>query len=169
MSLEPLLARFYEIMLEGKTIYEELVRLSRQKKLAIVDKAVDSLDSVVRLEQGAVMRLGQWERVRTECVGKLAAKLGGNPSGATFLFFAQSAPPENRPAFLLLHQELSALLKELSELNEANRELLEARLEYVRFALDTLSESLDPGGYDARGSERSVEGDTGRTIFNREV
>ena len=158
---------FYQIMQEGKPIYEELVRLSRKKKIAIADKNVEPLDAIVRQEQGVVMRLSQWERNRADCVEKLSKQLGQTPESATFLFFAKQAPTEKQHEFKALHDELAHLLAELSELNDSNRKMLDARLEYVRFALSTLSEE-QTNGYDARGGERDKK-EPGRAIFNREA
>lgn len=164
--MEPTLAKFFKIMSEGRAIYEELVRLSRDKKLAIADRSVDSLDALVRAEQGVVMRLSQWEKSRAECVARLAAQYSA-PEGAPFTWFAQKAPPEERSVFTKLHSELGALLKELSALNDDNKRMLESRLDYVRFAIDTLSDS-NLSVYDSRGGEQEGH-ESSRTIFNREV
>ncbi len=135
------------VLSEEKEVFEELIELAGQKKDAVYQKDLEQLDAVVRREQGAVMRLGHWEKQRLSCLDALKDR----PGSETLLFFAEMAPPAEKETLLTLHEQLSNLIQTLKKLNAENKALTESRLEYVRFVLDVLSEDQMTGVYGAGG------------------
>jgi flagellar biosynthesis/type III secretory pathway chaperone len=162
--------RLIDILSEEKTVYAELLDLAGEKREAIFQKEVKTLDAVVRREQAAAARLNHWEKQRLVCMDALDGRLSLGPgsSGApTLLFFADQAPAEERASLRTLHDELSEMLRKLSKSNAENKALIESRLEYVRFALDALNAEQTAGlagsGY---GPGKTDGGMIQRTIFD---
>lgn len=148
---------------EEKAVYEELVELAEEKRDAVYKKDLERLDSVVRREQGAVMRLGHWEKQRLSCLEALKDR----PGSPTLLFLAETAPPAERDALLKVHEELSGLIDTLRKTNAGNKALIESRLEYVRFVLDVLNEDQTTGVYGAGGV--NPIGGGGKKILDKKV
>ncbi len=148
---------------EEKAVYEELVELAEEKRDAVYKKDLERLDSVVRREQGAVMRLGHWEKQRLSCLEALK----DHPGSPTLLFLAETAPSAERDALLKVHEELSGLIDTLRKANAGNKALIESRLEYVRFVLDVLNEDQTTGVYEAGGI--NPIGGGGKKILDKKV
>jgi flagellar biosynthesis/type III secretory pathway chaperone len=139
---------------EEKAVCQELIALAEEKKDAVLQKNIEQLDSVVRREQGAVMRLGHWEKQRISCLETPK----DHPGSPTLLFFAETAPSPEREVLRALHKDLSALIETLRSANAENKAMIESRLEYVRFVLDMLNEDQTSGVYSAGGASSYSSG-----------
>lgn len=170
--MEQLVEQFLKVMREEKAIYQDLLSLSENKTDAIADKNVNNLDAIVRQEQSAILRLNQCEKRRLHYVGLLCQNTGEHPETVTMLRFAEYATPDGSLELHALHDELSDILKRLSDKNHTNRALLESRLEYVHFAMDMLNTEQSPGVYDMGGFDSRYDSGVpakGKTIIDRKV
>jgi len=166
--LRELVARFLGVMREERLVYAGLLALAEKKKDAILDKNTDTLDAIVRQEQALILRLGQMETRRTQCLEDLSDETGRDLPDITLLDWAEYGTPEQSSDVRALHAELGGILAELEEKNNQNRLLLESRMEYVQFALDVLHSGQDPGLYNTQGDGAFSDGE-GKTIMDRKV
>lgn len=169
--MSQLITRFYDVMREIYDSYSELAELAEKKTATIGDKNVDTLDAIVRQEQGAVVRLSHWEKQRLQCAEEMASMTGRTPADVTFLFFAEQAGDSELATNLReLHGKLLDVTNKLSLLNNVNKKLLEGKLEYTRFALQFLT--VGEGTYSGSGAYRAPGYDNNsvdRSILDRKV
>jgi flagellar biosynthesis/type III secretory pathway chaperone len=152
------------ILAEEQTVLEELIVLAGETRDAAYKKDRERLDAVVRREQGAVMRLEHWEKQRLACLSTLEDQ----PGSVTLLFFADLAPRDEGEELRKAYETLSGLIDRLRKLNNENRVLIESRLEYVQFVLDTLGGEQSSGVYGAGGVSQST-GSVPKKILDKKV
>lgn len=168
--MNDLVSRFTEVMSKEKDIYERLLKISEGKKGAILSKETKALDAIVREEQSLILRLEQLEKRRIKCSAELAREINTPLEGITLLLFAEQGTLEQSEVLIEIHKELSTMLETLSKHNEENKALLDSRLEYVHFAMDTLTPDQNPGVYSTTGNDGSFNDNTTRTgIIDRKV
>ncbi|MCL2747419.1 MAG: flagellar protein FlgN [Oscillospiraceae bacterium] len=129
--------RFCEALSAEREVHRELLRLSARKRDAITSNDVSSLDKIVKNEETLLSRLGHWEKVRKACVVDLAKEVG-RPAGEIVLKdFFEFCTERQKEQLSDLHTELGALLEKQITINEINKRLIESRLEYINFSLET--------------------------------
>ena len=67
-----------------------------------------------------------------------------------------------------IHVELVAVLDEQVKLNDVNRQLVESRLEYINFLIDTMGEETDGSNpYNSSGADARTREQRSRIIDQR--
>jgi len=140
-----------------RDVHRELLWLSEQKKDAITKNDVSSLDRIVKEEEVLLPTLLQCERRRKDCMQALAGQLDHGPQEMTLQNILPLCEPEQRERLTELQGDLKSLLERQVTINDLNKKLIESRLEYISYSLETLSdagqesfqtyggEGLDPG------------------------
>lgn len=141
-----------------KAVYEEVAALSAKKRDAISNGEIDSLNEIVRGEQACLIKIHDLERKREAISGKFSELCGKPAKDITMRDIIEVTPEGRRDALKALHSELSGVLNRQSELNEINRRLIEAKLEYLNFSLDVMTSSGSAGTYSQAGEESSSRG-----------
>lgn len=152
--MESLFRQLLDILTEEKEIYAALLGLSEKKKEAIVGSALESINKIVRDEQVLVARIQDRERARSKCVMALA-ELSGLKDASLQSFSHLASSPEELARLEELQRVLPVLIEQLRAVNEVNRQLIESRLKYVQFVMDTMT----PGG---GGATYGAQGEDGR-------
>ncbi len=154
MSIE--FEKLLTVLLAESDIYTQLLALSKDKKEAVLNNDLDQINRVVREEQALVARLSDKERLRLASVRELTAKLG-DPE-ATLMSFAALGTPQQQARLDDLQIALRGVLSELQAANEVNKRLIDTRLDYIRFVVDSMSEGGGAGVYGALGEGPSHSG-----------
>ena len=132
------------LLREQKSVLSNMLVLSREERLRIINGETDKLENVVRLEFRELSKLSAIEKKRTMLHKTIAAEFGLPENGVTVSAIARRAEPDEREAITRLQTELTALISQHTEINTENRELIKAHLEYSEAMLELLVESEDP-------------------------
>ncbi len=150
--MESLFKQLLDILTEEKEIYKALLELSGKKKEAIVSSALESINRIVRDEQALVARIQDRERARAKCVMALC-QLSGKKDASLQSFAYLASTQEDRDRLDELQGTLPELIAQLRALNEINRQLIESRLKYVQFVMDSMTPGSGSATYGAQGED----------------
>jgi flagellar biosynthesis/type III secretory pathway chaperone len=134
-----LLERFYETLSAEREVHKELLTLSTQKKEAIIQNDIPSLDRIVKGEEILLSRLNQWEKKRKDCVQTIASQVGRPAQEIVWQDFLPAGDSAQRERLMTLHRDLKSLLEEQIAVNDINKRLIESRLEYIDYSLETIA------------------------------
>lgn len=154
--MESLFKQLLDILTEEREIYAALLELSGGKKEAIVSSALESINKIVRDEQVLVARIQDRERARAKCVIALA-ELSGEKDASLQTFAYLASAPEEKERLDELQLTLPALIERLRAVNEINRRLIESRLKYVQFVMDSMTPGAGAATYGAQGEDGRPE------------
>ena len=138
------LKELYELLLEQKKLLENMLELSRAEQQIIISGAADQLEDIVRQELRELSKLGAIEKKRMALHKTISAELGLPERELTVSAIAGRADQDEREAITALQEELTALINRHQRLNDENRELIKAHLEYTEVMLDLMVGSEDP-------------------------
>ena len=153
--MESLFRQLLDILSEEKEAYMALIELSAEKKEAIVGSAFESLDRIIREEQALIAKIQDRERARSKCVMALAQLSGGNDANLQ-AFSGLASTQEEKVRLEALQSALPQIIEQLRSLNDINRKLIESRLKYVRFVIDSVSPDSGAAAYGAHGDDESI-------------
>jgi len=139
--VQQVLTQFADTLSAQREVHMELLSLSEQKKDAITKNDVPSLDRIVKGEEVLLSRLNQWEHKRRECVRELAGQVGRPVGEVVLRDFLPLCDTDQRERLETLHTELTSLLKRQIAVNDINKRLIESRLEYINYSLETASDA----------------------------
>ena len=154
--MQPLMDRFCDTLSAEREVHKELLTLSAQKKEAITKNDVPSLDRIVRGEEVLLSRLNHWEKRRKECVRGIAARVDRPASEIILQDFLPLCNDSQRERLTELHREMTTLLEKQIAVNELNKRLIESRLEYIDFSLDTMA-GTGEGAYQTYDGGRDLD------------
>ena len=137
--MRQLMDRFCDTLSAEREVHRELLTLSAKKKEAITKNDVTSLDRIVRGEEVLLSRLSHWEKKRKECVQTLSGKVGRPEEEVVIQDFFPLCEPDQKDRLSSLFRELTTLLEKQIAVNEINKRLIESRLEYINYSLETVA------------------------------
>jgi len=143
-----------DLLLEQKSVLENMLELSREEQRIIVAGESDKLEAIVRQELRELSKLGAIEKKRMALHKSLSSELGLPDSQLTVSAIAERVEPDEREVIRELQTELTILISRHTDLNNENRELIKAHLEYTEAMLDVMVDSEDPlnNFYDGGGN-----------------
>ena len=137
-----------------RDIYTNLYELSKKKREAIEKQDVNELDKIVKDEQPLLFMLTENERERKNVMAELSKKMDIPADDITLQAVVDICPAAFLGALKRVRTELTNIIKEQVSINELNRRLLESRLEYISFMLDSnrgdFNNAYNDSGTDAR-------------------
>lgn len=136
-----LINELIDILEQENRIYEEILKISKNKTNIIVEGKVTELENIVKLEQALVIQMGRLENLREEVVEKLAASLRINPSDITISELAKHLEKEQSQKLKNVQDKLGGTLKELRNSNELNSKLIKNSLDYINFSINVLTDA----------------------------
>ena len=133
-----------KLLLEQKTVLEELLGLSLEERQIIISGEAAKLEDVVRREFKGLSKLGALEKKRLLLHKDISAELGIPEDEITVSAIAERAEPGERETLSGIRDELLAMAQKHSEVNSENRELIKSHLEYSEMMLNLMIEPDDP-------------------------
>jgi flagellar biosynthesis/type III secretory pathway chaperone len=121
-------------------MHEHLLQTGLEKKQAIIDKNLDSLMRIMRLETKLVKDITTLDLERVAVCRKLMIEKGvKNRLNATYRqLMGVVFVPEERLQLQAVHERLERVLKELKRLNDLNQTLLNQSLDFIQFSIELL-------------------------------
>ena len=134
----------FNLLTEQMRIQRELLELSHEKLKAITGFDTEALNSVVKGELLLLSKMKSLEKRRLIVMAPAARLLALEGDDITISAIAERAETQEAVSFLNLKKEMTALVREQTELNEMNRRLLEAQIEYTDAILSIIVGNEDP-------------------------
>jgi len=133
-----------KLLNEQKQVLERMLELSKEEREIIVNSEVDKLEAIIRLELKELSKLGAIEKKRVALHKDIAAEMGIQGEDLTVSEIAESAKPDEREVIKALQIELMDLIGEHTAVNNENRELIKAHIEYSETMMELMVGSEDP-------------------------
>ena len=163
--MRPILDSLQKLLLEQKTMLEELLALSLEERQTIINGEADKLEDVVRREFKGLSKLGSLEKKRLTLNKDISEEFDIPESEITVSAIAARAQPNESEALTSLRSELLTLAQKHSEVNNENRELIKSHLEYSEMMLNLMVEADDPLNNYYGGDGRSATDNKKSTGF----
>ena len=156
-----LMENLLDILNEQYDAYAALVELSRKKTPIIVSGSLEDLQKITDEEQDAVSVVNEIDKKRLEVMGDIANVLNQdiNNLKLTNLVEMINTRPEEQAKLKEARDKLVKIGKDLKNVNERNRELLENALEMIDFdmgLIQAMKQAPQMGNYN-RGAQNTGE------------
>ena len=142
--MRQLLEELRDLLLEQKAMLGNMLELSQEERRIIVSGEADKLEDIVRQEMRLLSKLNAIEKRRAAMNPAVSAEFGLPDNDITLSAIIELAGPDEREAIKELQTQLTALLKQHTDLNKENRELIKAHIEYTDAMIDVMVDSEDP-------------------------
>jgi hypothetical protein len=133
------IGRLIEVLEQETKIYDDLLKISRDKTDIIVEGKVSELENIVKLEQSYILSMSKLENVREALVEKLSSTLGLDASEMTISTLTNYANDECVKKLKTCQMTMSTLLNDLKDINSTNSKLIKNSLEYIDFSINILT------------------------------
>ena len=132
------------LLLEQKLVLGKLLELSLEEREVIIRGESQLLEEIVRTELRELSKLGAAEKKRIALHKSIALEFGLSEKDITVSSIAQRARPDEREKITALQKELTELIDRHTAINNENRELIKAHMEYSETMLELMVGSEDP-------------------------
>ena len=135
-----LIDELISILTEENKEYQDLVILSHEKTNVIVKGDIDYLKQITEVEQNFIARITKLEKKRTEVVKDIGTVLCKDPEELTVKVIIDllKGQDDARTRLASVYDELRITLKNMTTVNELNKNLVNQSLELVQFDLNLL-------------------------------
>jgi len=155
--MREMLAELCELLRQQKAVLEDMLKLSEEERQIIIDGNSEKLEEIIRQELKTLSKLGQIEKKRTALHKGIAEEFKVPEAELTVTAIAERADPDESEIIVKLQKELTDIIRRHTEINNENRQLIEAQLEYSETMLDLLVEPDDPLNNFYGGDGRTAE------------
>jgi len=129
---------------EQKLVLGRMLELSLEERQTIISGESSKLEDIVRQELRELSKLGGIEKKRVALHKEISAELGLPEKNITVSAIAERADSDERDKITELQKELTDLINRHAAVNNENRELIKAHMEYSETMLDLLVGAEDP-------------------------
>ena len=140
-----LIDNLIDILNKETALYEGILKISKNKTDTIVEGKVSELESITRLEQNMILKLGKLEEEREKLVEKLAVQLHVKVSDINLTRLEKKFPGEPAKKLRACHNILPKLFNDLGNANELNSKLIRNSLDYIDFSINILTNAGSAG------------------------
>ena len=134
-----------DILEQETKIYEELLKLSKDKIDIIAKGKVIELDEITKTEQALVLKVGKLEAFREKIVNDLSQELRTNPWDLTISELIRYLDKNQAQRFEEYKTKLLNTINEIKTTNELNSKLIQNSIEYINFSVNVLSTIPEEG------------------------
>lgn len=169
--MENCIQTVYDLLLEQKSVQEQLLEFAAEKRQVIIDNNTDRLNEIVASEYKLLSKMNNIEKRRASAIAEASVKTGVPEESMTVSELARHAGDEMSDKLEGIRDELSGLIKRLRDSNELNRDLIKAQLEYTDIMLNLYGGGNDPinNFYGTDGRASSADIGKGAGLFDTEI
>lgn len=131
-----LIVELIDVLEQESRIYDDILKISKNKTNIIVEGKVIELEKIVKLEQSLVLQMAKMEDQRERLVGKISTIIGMEPEKITLKNLVSFVKKEHGEILERQQEKIRDVLKELSSANELNSKLIKNSLDYISFSLN---------------------------------
>ncbi len=148
-------------------IYEEVLKLAKEKKRVVIDGRIKELDAITRKEQSIIFNLGKIDKVREALTINISKELRIEVfKNVTEL--SQYLEGDLKDQILEVRDKLVDIVEKVKKANDLNNKLIQQSLEYIEFNKNLLT-SMETKGitYGSMADEKEVK--TKNNLFDARV
>jgi len=134
-----------EILDKEASIYEAILKLSREKTDIIVNGKVNELEGITKVEQSMILQLGKLENERERIVEEIAAQLGIPAEEVTVSRLEKMLPKDQSAELKDCQQKMTDIINDLRHTNDVNSKLIKNSLDYIDFSVNILTNAGSSG------------------------
>ncbi len=123
--------------------YNELLQISTEKTKVIVANDIESLSKINTVENMLVVRLEKLDKKNREVIGDIIMVTGKKVDKFSVKGVAALLSKEEETELIRLSDDLIEVAKQMKEVNDKNKILIETSLEYTDFSMNIYREMLD--------------------------
>ncbi len=120
-------------------IYEELLKVSKDKTEIIAKGKITELDNITKIEQALILNMGKLEAFREKIVNDLSKELRTNPWDLTISELFRYLDKDQTQRFEAYKTKLLSTISEIKTINELNSKLIQNSIDYINFSVNVLS------------------------------
>lgn len=160
-----LIERLIDVLKKEAAVYDDILKISRNKTNIIVEGKVSELESMTRLEQSLVLQMARLEDVREKLVDQVAAGLGKKPEELTITELTGLLDKRLADQLITCQHNLKKALVEIKDANELNSKLIRNSLDYIDFSINIMAQTGSAAG-NMYGNSGQVSEDRKRNFFD---
>ena len=126
------------ILQQQQTIYQKLIKYSRQMQKAIVKDDTTEMNILIQAESALAMKFSVLEKKRISLVNNIAKTVEYNGSNFNIDELKKHSTAIQIEKLNTLESKIADIIVELNELNTTNGSLIKNRLDVVNFSLNYL-------------------------------
>lgn len=142
--MKEMIDNLIKILNEEAKIYEDILKISKNKTDVIVKGKVSELENITNIEQSLVFKMGKLENMRESLIIELAKQLGISNDQMNVSKISKYLDNDQAQRLKAFNDKITSTVKELRDSNELNSRLIKNSLEYINFSINVLS-SADTG------------------------
>lgn len=146
-----LIDKLIEVLDKETSVYEGILKLSRQKTDVIIAGKVSELEGITRAEQSVIVTLGKLEEEREKLVEQVASQLNVKASDVTLSNLMELLPQEQAAKLKKCHNALPKVFHDIRDTNGVNSKLIRNSLDYIDFSINVLTSTGSTGNYGNSG------------------
>ena len=153
-----------DVIEQENRVYDDILKISKNKTGIIVEGKVTELESIVKLEQSLVLQMSRLENQREALVDKMSGVLKMKPEDITITGLARQLEADQARKLKHVQDKLVYTLKELKNTNELNSKLIKNSLDYINFSVNILTDA--GAGSNNYGNNGQVGDSKKRSFFD---
>lgn len=152
-------------------LYDELLRISQNKKQVLVSGKADNLPPLVKEEEVLVVQAGKFETARQQIIAELAVHYGCTPEELNLTELEKAAQAvEMQDEVRKAGERLKTIVTELRKMNELNAELTQQALFFVNCSINLLMQNSADQTYQPNNSANQAgSAARSRLLIDRKV
>lgn len=148
-------------------LYEEILKVSKDKTSIIVEGKVNELEKIVKVEQTLILQVSKVENQREILINKISKVINRKPDEVNLTVLIENTNKE--PGAKLKEQQeiLGSFMKELGSVNQLNSQLIRSSLDYINFSLNLFANAENQdNNYGVEGEKPSTKT---RSLFDIKI
>ncbi len=152
------------ILVEELGVYQELLKLAKDKTKLLVDRKLTELQASVEQEENLVQRLVELEPLRQEQVMAIA----GEPVIKLEVLVEKLSDESIKTELIEIGSKLREVVEEIKVINEGNQRLAQVGLEVAQHTIKIMTRAPKPVTYGPGGS-KGCNNMRGRSLFDHKA
>ena len=152
------------ILAKELNVYQELLKLAKDKTKLLVDRKLTELQASVEQEESLVQRLVELEPLRQEQVMALA----GEPVVKLEVLVEKLSDESIKTEMIDIGSKLREIVEELKVINDGNQRLAQVGLEVAQHTIKIMTRAPKPVTYGPGGSKSNNQM-RGRSLFDHKA
>lgn len=128
-----------QVLEHENRVYDDILKISKNKTNVIVKGKVSDLESIVKLEQSLVMQIGRLETMRENLIGGLSQELNIEPFELTLSDLIKYVKDDQLKKLKSCQESMTHTIIELKDANELNSKLIRNSLDFIEFSINLIS------------------------------
>ncbi|CAM4001321.1 flagellar protein FlgN [Alkalicoccus chagannorensis] len=148
------------------TLHQELLQKAQEKEAVVKKNDIEGLERIMKEETPLISRLEKLELARRQIVQRWLQQQGIVAEDATMEQLKPAFSASDQAAFDELQETLRAIITEVQQQNDLNRQLITESLRYLNLSLSLVEPQDSFTNYSGRGSE---EDGKERSVFDSQA